>query len=168
MNGRLIRAIAVATMLTTATSSFGCGYILYPERRGNRGGYIAAGTLVMDLLWLLPGIVPGVVALVVDFSSGAIYVNGGQAIRLSPDGHVAVRLPRSSTPTRLEFRLVTKSHRVLAQKIAFIGPSSPDPQSIDLEVGGVARTSEEIFLEVHTEGGASSRFPTSMQVPVGG
>ncbi len=168
MNGRLIRAIAVTTMLTTATASFGCGYILYPERRGNRGGNIDAGTMVMDLLWLLPGIVPGVVALVVDFSSGAIYVGGGHALRLAPDGHVAVRLPHSATPARLEFRLVTASRRVLAQKTALVGPSSPDSQSIDLEIGRAARAGEQIFLEVQTEGGASARFPTSMEAPVGG
>jgi hypothetical protein len=124
--------------------------------------------MVMDLLWLLPGIVPGVVALVVDFSSGAIYVGGGHALRLGPDGHLAVRLPHSATPARLEFRLVTTSGRVLAQKAAFIGPSSPDAQSIDLEIGRAAGTSEEIFLEVQTEGGASARFPTSMQAPLGG
>ena len=168
MDGRLIRAIAATTMLTTATSSLGCGYILYPERRGNRGGNIDAGTMVMDLLWLLAGIVPGVVALIVDFSSGAIYVNGGHAVRLAPHGHVAVRLPHSSTPTRLEFRLVTPSHRVLAQKTAFIGPSSPDSQSIELELGGAAGTNEAIFLEVQTESGASARFPTAIEAPVGG
>jgi hypothetical protein len=87
---------------------------------------------------------------------------------LAPDGHLAVRLPHSSTPTHLEFRLVTTSGRVLAQKAAFIGPSSPDPQSIDLELGRAAGTSEKIFLEVRTEGGVSARFPTSMETPLGG
>jgi hypothetical protein len=73
--GRLLCALAAATMLATTTAaSAGCGYILHPERRGNQGGTIDGASLVMDLLWLLPGVVPGVVALVVDFSSGAIYV----------------------------------------------------------------------------------------------
>jgi hypothetical protein len=177
MNGRWIRAIAATTMLTTAVSALGCGYILYPERRGGRSGRIDAGTLVMDLLWLLAGIVPGVVALIVDFSSGAIYVRGGTALRLAPDGRLAVRLPRSSTPTHLEFRLVTASHRVLARKTALVGPSVPDGQSIEFAVGDAVRAqtnqggvgpSEEIFLEVQDERGASARFPTSMEVAFGG
>jgi hypothetical protein len=176
MNRRTIRALAATTMLTTATGSIGCGYLLHPERRGAQSGRIDSETMVMDLLWCLL-ILPGIVALIVDFSSGAIYVRGGTALRLPPDGHVAVRLPRSSTPTRLAFRLVTASHRVIAEKTALIGPSSPDGQSIDLEVGGATRSnarqgsasaSEAIFLEVRTESGASARFPTPMEVALGG
>jgi hypothetical protein len=162
MNGRTIRALAATTLLTTAVGSFGCGYLLYPERRGQQSGRIDSGTMVMDLLWLLPGIVPGVIALVVDFSSGGIYVRGGTALRLSPDGHVAVRLPHASTPTRLQFRLVTSSQRIVAQKTAFVGPSTHG-QSIDLDLRGVA-TREKITLEMRTETGASARFPTSMEL----
>lgn len=72
---RLLCSIAAATALASATlPSTGCGYILHPERRGNHGGVIDGGTLVMDLLWLIPGVVPGVVFLIVDFSSGTMYV----------------------------------------------------------------------------------------------
>jgi hypothetical protein len=163
VNGRTIRALAAATLLTTSVGSIGCGYLLYPERRGQQSGRIDSGTMVMDILWLLPGIVPGVIALVVDFSSGGIYVRGGTALRLSPDGHLAVRLPHATTPARLEFRLVTSSGRVLAQQTAFVGPSSPEGQSIDLDVGATS-TREKITLEMRTETGASARFPTSLEV----
>jgi len=54
----------------------GCGTILYPERRGTTGGQVDGGVLVMDCLWLLAGVVPGVVFLIVDFSNGAIYRSG--------------------------------------------------------------------------------------------
>ena len=64
-------------MLSVATSSVGCGYVLHPERRGNNGGEVAGGTLVMDLLWLIPGVIPGVVFLIVDFTSGAAYRHAG-------------------------------------------------------------------------------------------
>lgn len=161
MNNRTIRTIAAATMLTVSSGSVGCGYFLHPERRGNRSD-VDAGSLVMDLLWLLPGIIPGVVALVVDFSSGAVYLRGRTALRLSPDGRVAVRLPRSSTPTRLEFRLVTRSERVLAYETAVIGPSSPAGQSVELRIAG-AEPKEEIYLEVRNENGATARFPTSIE-----
>jgi hypothetical protein len=170
--GRLNRTIAATTMLTMATGPLGCGYFLYPERRGTQSGVIDSGTMVMDLLWLIPGIIPGVVALIVDFSSGGIYLRGRTALRLSPDGHVAVRLPQSSRPMRLEFRVVTASHRVVAHKTASIGPSIAAGQSIDLELGNSLRrnaaTGERnggaLYLEVQTEGGATSRFPTPIEV----
>jgi len=53
--------------------STGCGYILHPERRGRSGGTIDGTVLIFDLLWLLPGLLPGVVALAVDFTGGGIY-----------------------------------------------------------------------------------------------
>ncbi len=178
MNRRTIRAIAATTMLTLGSGSVGCGYLLYPERRGNRGGNIDAGTMVMDLLWLLPGLIPGVVALIVDFSSGAMYRGGRVGLVVSPDSRVAVRLPRSSKPMQLEFRLVTASHRVLAHETAVIGPSTPEGTSVQLDVGGamqpdISRASrapraataagEAIYLEVQTDGGATARFPTSLE-----
>lgn len=170
--GRLNRTIAATTMLTMATGPLGCGYFLYPERRGTQSGVIDSGTMVMDLLWLIPGIIPGVIALIVDFSSGGIYLRGRTALRLSPDGHVAVRLPQSSKPMRLEFRVVTASHRVVAHKTASIGPSIVAGQSVDLELGDSVRrnaaTGERnggaLYLEVQTEGGATSRFPTPIEV----
>jgi hypothetical protein len=175
MNGRMMRALAATTMLTTGAAPLGCGYLLHPERRGTQSGSVDGATMVMDLLWLLPGLIPGIVALIVDFSSGAIYVRGGHALRLAPDGRVAVRLPHSSTPTRLDFRLVTASERVLAERSALVGPSTPDGQSIELAVGAAARpgasqvgapASEPIFLEVRTERGGAARFPTSMELAV--
>ena len=57
----------------------GCGYVLYPERKGRTGGNIDTPILVVDLLWLLPGILPGVIFLIVDFTTGCIYKSGGRA-----------------------------------------------------------------------------------------
>jgi hypothetical protein len=72
MKHRVYRALAALALAATVASS-GCAYTFHPERRGNRGGDIAGGPLVGDLLWLIPGLVPGIVFLIVDFSSGAIY-----------------------------------------------------------------------------------------------
>ena len=175
-SGRTLRIIAATAALTTAGGSVGCGYLLYPERRGAQSGTIDSGTMVMDLLWLLPGILPGVVALIVDFSSGAIYVRGRSALRLSPGGHIAVQLPHSSKPTTLEFRLVTSSDRILVRKTAFVGPSTLPGQSIEFEIGtsmrglaqpGDAGNSQDIYLEVQNESGTSTRFPTSISVVAG-
>jgi hypothetical protein len=57
----------------------GCGFILFPERRGRTGGNIDVPILIVDLLWLLPGIIPGVICLIVDFASGCIYGGGAHA-----------------------------------------------------------------------------------------
>ena len=166
----LIRGIALTTLLATGS---GCGYFLHPERRGAQSGRIDSATMVMDLLWLLPGIVPGVIALVVDFSSGAIYVRGGSALRLEPGSRLAVRLPDASRPGRLEFRLVSASRGVVARKLAMVGPGLPSGRSIDLDVGAVstelevgatATPNEPLRLEVVTENGATAQFATELQV----
>jgi hypothetical protein len=74
-------------------SSTGCGYLLYPERKGARGN-VDATILIFDLLWLLVGIIPGVICLAVDFTTGCIYKGGGSGARdpratPSPEGLVA-------------------------------------------------------------------------------
>jgi hypothetical protein len=51
----------------------GCAYILYPERKGRTGGQIDPGPFIVDLIWLLPGIIPGVICLIVDFTTGCVY-----------------------------------------------------------------------------------------------
>lgn len=54
----------------------GCGTLMYPERRGQRGGSIDAGVAILDGIGLLFGIIPGVIAFAVDFSNGTIYLPG--------------------------------------------------------------------------------------------
>jgi hypothetical protein len=138
------RAIAFSTLLAFGASTLGCGYILYPERRGNSGGTVDGGTLVMDLLWLLPGILPGVIFLIVDFTSGAMYVNGRVAMRANSNGNIAIKLKDSTQAKHLELRIVTASKRVLDTKLADIGPTLHD-QSVELHVGA---THEKVFLQI--------------------
>src|SRR6266496_5314584 len=164
MRYRLISGITAIALATTTVGSVGCGYFLYPERRGNSGN-VDGGVLVMDLLWLLPGIVPGVIALVVDFSSGAIYTGRGgrYAVVMAPKGRVAVRVPASSKAMQLEFRLVT-DHSVLAKQTAKVGPNVP-AQSVELQIGDSlqAHRNEKIYLEVASANG-TARFPTQLAV----
>lgn len=68
-------------MMLGATS---CGYILYPSRRGRTSGRIDVPVLIIDLLWFIPGLVPGLVCLIVDFASGCIYEGGALAKTSSP------------------------------------------------------------------------------------
>ena len=81
-----LRTVALVAALGVFSTSVSCGYFLYPKRRGNKGGGLHTPTLVMDLLWLLPGIIPGVVALAVDFSTGAIYMSKGGKAPVAVEG----------------------------------------------------------------------------------
>jgi hypothetical protein len=144
MTNRFVRAIAASTMLTMGSGSVGCGYLLHPERRGTQSGIIDGA-----------GIIPGVIALVVDFSSGGIYLSGSRRVglQLSPDGRVALQVPHATRAGQVEFRLVTGSHQVLARKIAMVGPGHSKGESIELQVG--APVKEPVYLEVEAQDGQS-------------
>lgn len=72
------RELLKAGAATIALSNAACGYILYPERKGQTHGRIDVGVLIIDLVWLLPGLLPGIVCLAVDFTTGCIYYGGGR------------------------------------------------------------------------------------------
>ncbi|RJP25711.1 MAG: hypothetical protein C4520_02160 [Candidatus Abyssobacteria bacterium SURF_5] len=55
---------------------FGCGTLLYPERRGQRSGRIDPGVAILDGVGLLLFVIPGLIAFAIDFSTGAIYLPG--------------------------------------------------------------------------------------------
>jgi hypothetical protein len=101
MTSRSIRTLAATTLLATVLSAAACGYYLHPERRGNSSN-VDGGMLVLDILWLIPGILPGVIALIVDFSTGAVYTNHGghSALTITFDGRLAIDLSR--TPDAIE------------------------------------------------------------------
>ena len=88
------RDVLKASVATMALLTASCGFILYPERKGRSSGSIDTGPFIVDLLWLLPGIIPGVICLIVDFSTGCIYKSSGAPQRTprdepSPQGPLA-------------------------------------------------------------------------------
>jgi hypothetical protein len=75
----LKKSVKVLHVLVCAVLIFqlaGCGTLMYPERRGQRGGRVDAGVAVLDGIGLLFFIIPGVIAYAVDFSNGTIYLPG--------------------------------------------------------------------------------------------
>jgi hypothetical protein len=68
---------------------FGCGTLLYPERRGQTSGRIDAGVAILDGIGLLFFLVPGMIAYAIDFSTGSIYLPGGHRSHV-PSGGVKV------------------------------------------------------------------------------
>ena len=72
---KVMGAILICLILFQIT---GCGYIFWPERRGqSHTEHIDPAVLILDALGLLCFIIPGVVALIVDISSHTIYLPHG-------------------------------------------------------------------------------------------
>jgi len=74
MNKTLGNSIRIFICAAFTMQLMGCGTLMYPERRGQRGGSLDAGVAVLDGIGLLFGIIPGVIAFAVDFSNGTIYL----------------------------------------------------------------------------------------------
>jgi hypothetical protein len=81
----------------------GCGTLLYPERRGQKGGHVDVGVALLDGIGLLLFIIPGVIAFAVDFSNGTIYIPGTLHSSLNPENMKQVRFdPKQATLASLE------------------------------------------------------------------
>ena len=82
-----------------------CGYILYPERRGQPAGEIDVKIAVLDALGLLFFIIPGVVAFAVDFTNHTIYLPPGKRADGEAAGNelIAITFPDEQlTPRSIE------------------------------------------------------------------
>ncbi len=75
---KLMKALSVFVCAIFVIQATGCGTLMYPERRGQRGSHIDVGVAVLDGIGLFFFIIPGVIAYVVDFSNGTIYLPGGR------------------------------------------------------------------------------------------
>jgi hypothetical protein len=96
-SNRLRRAVALVLAGFLGVTQMSCGILMHPERSGHHGGRLAVVSVLLDCCWLLVGLVPGVVALGIDFASGgAWHVKGehghGHDHSSAPAGHVAVRV----------------------------------------------------------------------------
>lgn len=83
-----------------------CGTLLYPERRGQTHGRIDVGVAVLDGIGLLLFVIPGLIAFVVDFATGAIYLPGGkraESITSGADNMLVIRVnPNDLSRQRIE------------------------------------------------------------------
>ena len=73
---KLLQTLQVSVCIVLIAQLAGCGTLLYPERRGQRGGRIDAGVAILDGIGLLFFIIPGLIAYAIDFSTGTIYLPG--------------------------------------------------------------------------------------------
>ena len=93
---RMISWVVLAAFIISAT---GCGYILYPERRHAKLSNEIDGKVVLfDCLWLIAGVVPGVVALIIDGVNDTWYytvdeweaIQSGSSMNIQPGQQLAV------------------------------------------------------------------------------
>ena len=145
-----------------------CATILYPERRGNHSGAIDVVPLVVDILLFIPGLIPGVIAIAVDFSTGAIYTGRGSAQRLDvgPEGEIAIKRPQLEHDAKVQLRLVDRRHRVLSQGEAVwaAGPASEEASvAVSIEEALAASRSDAatipMVLEVVVDDERTARYP---------
>jgi hypothetical protein len=97
----LIKQLHPLVAVLVSLQFISCGTILYPERRSQNPGKLDVGIVLLDGFWLLVGIIPGVIAFAVDFSTGAIYLPASSA--QAPQHYRTVYFdPVGTTPATLE------------------------------------------------------------------
>ncbi|MDA0780996.1 MAG: hypothetical protein PQ612_01300 [Rickettsiales bacterium] len=85
-----------------------CGTILYPERKGQKGGRLDAGVVVLDGIGLLFFLIPGVIAFAVDFSNGTIYVPGSDRSSLDVDKMQPINVDKEGLTKELAAKIVSE------------------------------------------------------------
>src|SRR6187402_2306410 len=86
MHGRrnCLRRLAALAGLLAPSWLTSCGALIHPERVGQpRTGRLDPSIVLLDGLGLLLFLVPGIIAFIVDFATGAIYLPEGEEPRLS-------------------------------------------------------------------------------------
>ncbi len=75
----MLKKFCTSVLLATFFLTASCGYLFKPERiNKSHSGQLDIGILILDSLGLLLFIIPGAVALAVDFSTGTIYLPKGK------------------------------------------------------------------------------------------
>lgn len=80
------KAVTGMVMASFILQASACGTLMYPERRGQKSGQIDVKVAVLDGIGLIFFIIPGVIAYIVDFSTGAIYLPHGRQNILQLEG----------------------------------------------------------------------------------
>lgn len=72
---KFVASVALAALISQTAS---CGYILYPERVGQGDtGKLDPVVVALDAVGLLFWLIPGVVAFVIDYNNGTIFLPDG-------------------------------------------------------------------------------------------
>ena len=163
---RYLRPIAAASALALLTS---CAAILYPERRGARSGRLDVVPLVVDILLFIPGLIPGLIAIIVDFGTGAIYTGTGSAEVQDVGRHGTIAIQPGELPEgkKLSMRLLDEDGTVLdADETGEGGHGLPDRLSVRLGKAARAHRGEAdvpLTLEMQIDDKPPARFALNMK-----
>jgi hypothetical protein len=116
---RRMGRFAVTLTAGAALCLASCGTLLYPERRGQPPGRLDPGVAVLDGIGLLVFFVPGVIAFVVDFATGAIYLPPEYplVVPVAASALRQVRIdPAELTPRRVEAVVMEQTGRAVQLK----------------------------------------------------
>ena len=111
---RFVQIVCVVVSLGIIVQLTGCGYFLYPERRGQRPyGRIDPAIVVLDALGLFLFIVPGVIAFAVDITNGTLYRPGGYPHSSVPieKAHLKVIRVNPNKLNKKRIKEIVKNHR---------------------------------------------------------
>ncbi len=75
MHTRVIGGVLAASLLTQLSA---CGTLFFPDRRGQIEGRVDPVVVALDAIGILFYVIPGLIALGIDFATGAIYLPNGQ------------------------------------------------------------------------------------------
>jgi len=116
---------------------------------------IDAVPLVVDILLFLPGVVPGVIALVLDFGSGAIYLNHrGERKASRTDAE-----PRESE--RVYVRLVDEQGNLMDERALVVRAPEEVGESLTASLEDMtAKTAsgKPVYVEIATDNGPTIRL----------
>ncbi|PIQ81537.1 MAG: hypothetical protein COV76_08165 [Candidatus Omnitrophica bacterium CG11_big_fil_rev_8_21_14_0_20_64_10] len=110
----ITKTFQVLVCFILAAQLAGCGTLLHPERRGQRGGRLDIGIVALDAIGLVFFLIPGIIAFAVDFHEGTIYLPPGARSSLDRKAMKVVKLdPKHATAAAIE-EIVWKEtgHRV--------------------------------------------------------
>lgn len=79
------RVLCLALSGALFTQLTACGTLFYPERRGQIDGKLDPVIFALDAAGLIFYVVPGLIALGIDFATGAIYLPGGASYSVAPE-----------------------------------------------------------------------------------
>ncbi len=121
-------------LVAFAVTSTGCGILMHPARRtATPSTKIDGQTLILDCLWLLVGVIPGVVALGVDIYSDTLYYSEDE---LKAGGDVSINI-RGDAPADcwVSLRLTGPEGKALGTPVrvcAAQGEALQKPMSVHL------------------------------------
>ncbi len=153
-----VRRAACALLVATTALTASCGYMLHPERRGAHSQRLDPFTVTLDCLLLLPGVIPGVVALIVDGVNDTWYFapeehveeTGGAGFAIEVGGQLRLRLETlAEDDAEVALRVEAPDGRTLGRTTQTVRADDPPAELTVRIAADVAPTDAVLVLAVN-------------------